>query len=338
MEAMNPQAVIWIMSGKCNLRCIHCYASRFLEAGELTLEEKLKLIGELAEYGISYVGLTGGEPLVNKDLEPCLREFYDYWIEYSVNTNAILINEEKAELLRRYDAYLFVSIDGAHREIHEKIRGHGTWRKLMKGLDLIRKRGLPFSTVMALSKLNCTEAGAYVELAERLGAEAACMIPTMPVGRARSEITPRMDELIRALRSAEHAAKRIGYWISVWCYVPAKLTIDPRFVSTWADCRRVKVVDVDPAGNLLLCDIMDLGFSNVKKGFKTAIRQYFEAEEVKKVMTPKLREPCSSCELREICMGGCYARSYLAHGMFDGPDPYCPRAQLTYEVSAERHI
>ncbi|HDD42253.1 MAG TPA: radical SAM protein [Nitrososphaeria archaeon] len=335
---MSPQAAIWIMSGECNLRCIHCYASRFLGADELTLEEKLKLIRELAECGVSYVGLTGGEPLINEDLEPCLRELYDYGIEYSVNTNATLMSEEKAELLERYDAYLFVSIDGARKETHEKMRGIGTWRRLMRGLDLIRKRSLPFSTIMAVSSLNYMEAEDYVELAESLGAEAACMIPTMPVGRARSEIIPRVDELVHALRSAESAAKKLGYWISVWCYVPAKLIIDPRFVSTWADCRRGKVVDIDPAGNLLLCDVLDLKFSNVRKGFRAAFREYLEAGEVKEVMAPRLKEPCSSCELKEICMGGCYARSYLTYGAFDGPDPYCPKTQLAREVSTEHHI
>lgn len=326
------------MSGACNLHCIHCYASRFLEADELTLEEKLRLIRELAEYGVSYVGLTGGEPLLNRDLEPCLRELHDYGIEYSVNTNATLMSEEKIKLLEEYDAYLFVSVDGAHKETHEKIRGAGAWEKLMRGLKLIRRRDLPFSTIMAVSSLNYMEAEDYVELAENLGAEAACMIPTMPAGRARSEITPRVNELVQALKLAEHAAKRHGYWISVWCYVPAKLIIDPSFVSTWADCRRGKVVDIDPAGNLLLCDVLDLKLSNVKKGFRAAFREYLEAKEVREVMIPRLREPCSSCELKGICMGGCYARSYLVYGVFDGPDPYCPKTQLAHETLTEHHI
>ena len=335
---MNPQAVIWIMSGQCNLRCIHCYASRFLEASELTLEEKLKLVREFAECGISYVGLTGGEPLMNKDLEPCLKELYDYGIEYSVNTNATLLNEEKVELLERYDAYLFVSVDGARKETHEKIRGSRTWERLMSGLDFIRKRGLPFSTVMAVSKLNYVETGEYVELAESLGAEAACIIPTMPSGRARSKITPAVDELIHSLKSAERTAKKLGYWMTVWCYVPAKLVIDPRFVSTWSDCRKCKVIDIDPAGNLLLCDVLDMALSNVRRGFRNALKEYFERREVNEVMHPKLREPCRSCELKEICAGGCYARSYLVYRRFDGPDPYCPRVRLVQEMAMEPHI
>ena len=299
---------------------------------ELSLEEKLKLIRELAEAGVCYVGLTGGEPLLSKDLEPCIKELYDQGIECSVNTNGVLLNEKFAKLFRRYDVYVFLSVDGASREVHERIRGEGTWERLMRGAEAVRREGVEFSTIMAISKLNYFEAGGYVELAERLGADSACMIPIVPVGRANPGIAPDVSELIAALKSAEEAAKSLGYWMTVWCYVPAKLFIDPRYVSTWADCRRGKVVDIDPAGNLLLCDVLDIASGNVKMGFRKALEKYFESEHVRKVMNPNLKEPCKSCSLRDVCMGGCYARSYLAYGTFDDPDPYCPKVRRIEQV------
>jgi radical SAM protein with 4Fe4S-binding SPASM domain len=314
------------MSGACNLRCIHCYASRFIEVKELRLEEKLRLIDELAECGISYIGITGGEPLINADLELCLRRVHDYGIECSINTNAQRLDEKAAEIIGKYDAYLFISMDGSRKEVHERIRGPGTWDKLMRGIEVARKAGLNFSTVMTVNSLNYLDAAGYVEFAERLGADDACMIPTMPAGRASSYIAPSISQLITALKSAESAAKNIEYRINVWCYVPGELIIDPRYISTWADCRSGKVVDIDPAGNLLLCDILDIRLSNVGKGFRKAVGEYFQSSEVNEVMNPKLREPCKSCSIKESCMGGCYARSYIMFKNFDGPDPYCPRA------------
>ncbi|MCF3653701.1 MAG: radical SAM protein [Aigarchaeota archaeon] len=325
---MIPQAVIWIISGACNLSCIHCYASRFMDVEELKLEEKLRLIDELAECGVSYIGITGGEPLINPDLEPCLKRVHDYGIECSINTNVQCLNERTAEILGRYDVYLFISVDGSCREVHERIRGPGTWSRLMRGVEAVRRAGLSFSTVMTINSLNYLDAAGYVELAERLGADDACMIPVMPVGRAGREIAPSTGQLITALKLAESAAKSIGFWINVWCYVPGKLIIDPRYISIWADCRRGKVVDIDPAGSLLLCDILDIGLSNVRRGFRQAIGEYFQSREMNEVMNPRLREPCKSCSIRESCMGGCYARSYLIFKSFNGPDPYCPRANI----------
>ncbi len=326
-DDLMPQAVVWIISGVCDLRCIHCYASRFADVGELPLKEKLKLIDELAGCGISYIGITGGEPLINKDLEPCLKRIRDHGIECSINSNAQCLDEDVARILDRYDVYLFVSMDGSCKRTHELVRGPGTWDRLMRGLDAVRKLGLEFSTVMAINRLNYSDAAGYVELAEIIGADSACMIPTMPVGRAGQDITSSPDQLISALKSAELAAKNLGYRVTVWCYAPSKLVIDPRFVSTWSECRRCKTVDIDPAGNMLLCDILDMKLSNVRKGFRNAIGEYFKRREVKEAVNPRLKEPCRSCKIAETCMGGCYARSYLMFGNFDGPDPYCPRVK-----------
>lgn len=331
-----PQAVIWIMNGTCNMRCVHCYASRFIGVGELPLERKLKLIDELAECGVSYIGITGGEPLICKDLEQCIKRIWEHGIECSINTNAQLLDDKRARIINKYDVYLFVSVDGACKRTYELIRGPGSWDGLMKGLEIARKVGLEFSTVMSINKMNYADAGRCVEFAAKTGADSACMIPTMPVGRAGPDIAPGTDQLALALKAAESAAKRLRYWITVWCYVPGRLVIDSRFISTWADCRRCKVIDIDPAGNLLLCDILDMRLSNARKGFRRAVSEYFESREVREVMNPKLKEPCRSCELAEICMGGCYARSYLTYGTFDGPDPYCPRAGMNHYVRGSR--
>ncbi|MCD6235928.1 MAG: radical SAM protein, partial [Thaumarchaeota archaeon] len=273
-------------------------------------------------------GLTGGEPLLDKNLELYLREIRDHGMVCDINTNATLMNEEKAELLRKYDVFLYVSLDGATKSVHEKIRGTGTWDPLMRGLKIVKKKGLEFSTVFAISKLNYFETGEYVKLSEKLGAVRASMIPIMPVGRAGEDIVPSREELYQALKSAEKSAREIGYQMNVWCFGPAKLIIDPRFVSTWSDCRRGRVIDIDPSGDILLCDVLDIVVGNVRSGFEKGLEEYRKNPFVKRVMNPVLREPCKSCPLRDECMGGCYARSLIYYGTLDGPDPYCPRVKL----------
>ena len=332
---MNPRAVIWIMSGKCNLKCIHCYASRFLSAPDLSVEQRLKMIHELAESGITHIGITGGEPLLDENLELYMREIRDRGMTCDINTNATLMSEEKAKLIRRYDAFLYVSVDGASKITHEKIRGLGSWDRLMRGLEITKREGLEFSTIFTISKLNYKESGEYVKLAESLGALSACMIPLMPVGRANASMITSKNELLQALKSAESAADELGYRMKVWCFRPAKLLIHPKYVSTWSDCRKRKVIDIDPSGNLLLCDVLDIVIGNVKEGFKRALKVYMEHEAVKRVTNPVLREPCKSCPLKNECMGGCYARSYIYYKTFDGPDPYCPLVETVNETGAE---
>jgi len=332
---MNPQAVIWIISGKCNLRCVHCYASRFLSSAELTVEEKLKLIKELAESGVAHVGITGGEPFLDKNIRRYIKEIREYGMTCDVNTNATIMTQDLANFLRKYDVFLYVSIDGATKRTHERIRGIGTWDKLMKNLQMIREGEVEFSTVFAISKLNYFEAGEYVKLAESLGAFSACMIPLMPVGRAGKDIIPSREELAKALKAAESTADEIDYWMSVWCFRAAKLIIDPRYVSAWADCRRGKILDIDPAGNLMLCDVLDITAGNVRSGFRKALEEYSMHDSVRRVTSPELKEPCASCPLKNDCMGGCYARSYMFYRTLDGPDPYCPKTAVVKEEIQE---
>jgi len=328
---MIPRSLIWIISGRCNLRCVHCYASKFASSPELSHEEKLRLIEEFAEFGIEHVGITGGEPFLDENLRQYVSEIREYGMSCDVNTNGTLLNRDLAEFLLRNDVFLYVSLDGGSKKTHEMVRGIGAWGRLMEGLKTLREVGLEFSTVLSISRLNHLEVGEYVRLAERLGASSACMIPSMPVGRADRDIIPSREELAAALRSAESAAMEIGYRISVWCFRAAKLIIDPRYVSTWADCRKGRVLDVDPAGKLMLCDVLDISAGDVRSGFRRAVEDYLEHEAVKRVMSPELREPCISCPLRGDCMGGCYARSYIFYRTFDGPDPYCPRAAIIEE-------
>lgn len=324
---MNPQAVIWIMSGRCNLNCVHCYASRFSFLPQFTLEERLKLVREFADNGVNYVAITGGEPLIDEDLELCIKEIRDHGMNCDINTNATMMTREKAQFIRRHDVFMYVSVDGATKETHERVRGSGSWDRLIRGLEIVSKEEIEFSLVMTISRFNFIEAGDYVRLAEKLGAFSACMIPLMSSGRATEKITPSIEELVQALKMAEAVADELDYWMSVWCFRPAKFIINPEYVSTWADCRKGELIDIDPAGNILLCDVLDFVIDNVRRGFWKALNGYIKNEIVRRVMKPDLVGPCKSCPIRHECAGGCYARSYIAYKTFNGPDPYCPLAK-----------
>ena len=63
-----PNSVVWLITARCNLSCIHCYTSRFKGLGELSTNDALRLIQEIAEIGIRHVSISGGEPLIRKDL------------------------------------------------------------------------------------------------------------------------------------------------------------------------------------------------------------------------------------------------------------------------------
>ena len=293
----------------------------------MSLNDSMKFIKEISDYGVEHVALTGGEPFLRRDLKEIIKAIRDHGMRCNMSTNLTYLDKDLAEFLRKYDVYLYVSMDGSKPETYEKIRGHGNWRYFMRGMKLLKEHGVSFSTVMAICKYNYMETKDYVRLAESLGAETSCIIPVLPVGRAKeNDVSPSREQVIQAAKLLGEACNELGYDGCIWCYTPAGLLIDSSYVYITGGCRTDRVIDVDPAGNLLLCDTLDYKIANVKNGFTNALKKYYSNELVKRVMNPNLPEPCRSCRLRDICKGGCYARSLLLKGNLDPPDPYCPLA------------
>lgn len=325
-STVKPSFIVWIFTSICNLNCKHCYAWRLKGLKELDLREKLSLIRDLAEISVNYVNLTGGEPLIHPHLTCILKELHGYGIMTSIVTNATRVSEGIARLLSKHYVYTYVSIDGP-KEIHDMIRGLGSYDQAIKGVNTLRAHGIPFSIVMAVNRLNYGFVGEVVDLAVKLGAERLALIPVMPSGKALSnELYVRREEYLRALKIADEKADELGYNISLWCTPFAPLVIRSKYISYYY-CRTYDVVDIDPSGRLLACDVIDLAISSIKlNGFKKAWETYINNNIIRELVNPKkLPGNCSNCSLRQICKGGCFARSYLAYRKLNAGDPLCPR-------------
>jgi len=315
----------WLITANCNLNCLHCYTSRFRGHCELNTTEAINIIKEAHEIGIAHISLTGGEPLIRKDIDVLLQEIYEHNISISLVTNGTLINGNIATLLYRYNVFTYISVDGASSRTHDLVRGRGSWSKVMKGISYLRNNGVLFSTVLAVNKFNLHEVKEYVKLAERIGAISACIIPVMPAGRAVLDITPSSSDMIKVVNSVDQASKDMGYQVDIWCYKPAELFVTSSYIRAYG-CRTYNVVDMDPSGNLLLCDVLDFKIANVVKlGLRKALDIYRQDKVVRSLVFPKLSyNPCKNCKIKDICKGGCFARSYLITGDLYSPDPLCP--------------
>ena len=85
-------------------------------------------------------------------------------------------------------------------------------------------------------------------------------------------------------------------------------------------------MDIDPAGRILLCDVLDAVVSNLRgRGLLSAWQEQRRSPEVRRLVSPKLAPVCAACPLARRCRGGCYARAQLLSGDLYAPDPLCPR-------------
>lgn len=330
---MESPWIVWILTGRCNLSCKHCYVGgRFSPSEQLGKVRVIELMGEAVELGVSYINFTGGEPLLYPGFSEVLKAGRSLGLTLSIFTNLTLLTPSWAKLLSKLDVAVFSSLDGGKRETHNSNREAGNWEKIMEALKLLRREDVDYTLVMAVSSRNSSEVGSFLKLSCELEASAA-IIPTMPTGRAlknRSFIDA--STFLAALKLADEASKELSYPVSIWCAPFTGLVANSPWVS-WGSCRFSPSIDIAPNGDILLCDVIDVKLSNVRRGLKEAWLEAFNHPLNLDVVRPKLGEPCHSCRLSSACLGGCYARAYLSKGSLSHPDPLCPRVAKPGEAS-----
>ena len=155
--ARRVRIVKWAITGRCNLKCKHCFLSApDAKFGELPLEQCKRIIGEMAECGVTHVELTGGEPLSRPDFFEIVDELSRKKICLTdIATNGMLLNERVVGEFeaRGMKPHVFMSFDGVGW--HDWLRGmEGLEAQLMKRFELLAKHGFATGSAMTVHKLN----------------------------------------------------------------------------------------------------------------------------------------------------------------------------------------
>ncbi len=327
MRSGEIETIIWLVTPKCNLRCRHCYASIYSGERELSLNEAKAFLEEAACLGVKHVHLTGGEPLIRNDIFDIIEAGVDYGLQISIFTNASLINDEVAERLNDLNVFVFTSLDGPNKRVHEAVRGEGAWDSFMKGISYLINEGVEFHINISVNEVNWMYVGDTLRKAAELTPISYSVIPSMPAGRALSEdVWVRPNHYFKALKDVEEVAKELGIIVDAWC-TPFLDLVLPRTIHVRAsNCRDWGVMDVSPSGRVVLCDVMNVEVGNVvRDGVEGAWERLKNREVMRKLLRKPSFKPCSTCEAVNYCRGGCYARAYALNGSVESPDPLCPR-------------
>jgi len=155
----------------CNLRCKYCFVNiddRFNDPKRrgFSREEVFKIIDELYDMGTRWIFLLGGEPLMHEDIGPIVRHIVDKGILLHILTNGVLV-EQKMKEIERADG-ICVSVDGGEAST-DKMRGSGTFRKAIKGVEAALSRGMLVRVHAVLNKHSLGEMEMLAEMARKMG-------------------------------------------------------------------------------------------------------------------------------------------------------------------------
>jgi len=178
--------VVWNVTRACNLKCVHCYAravDRTYEK-ELSHEQGLSLIDDMAAFGAPVVLFSGGEPLMRPDLVELARYAVSKGMRAVISTNGTLISKDKAKELKEVGlSYVGVSLDGME-EVNDRFRGKkGAFRDAMAGIINCQEVGLKVGLRFTINRMNTAEIPRIFDLLEEYRIPRICFYHLVYAGR-----------------------------------------------------------------------------------------------------------------------------------------------------------
>ena len=192
-----PKWIAWEITRRCNLHCIHCRSSSEQEVKDhpdFSTEEAFRIMDDIASYAKPVVVLSGGEPLLRKDVFDIAQYGKDKGFRMCLATNGTLVTDSTCDKIKTSGIKIVsLSLDGSEESIHDDFRSQkGAFEGTIRAAKLFKKHDIEFIINSSFTKRNQEEIPKVYKLAKELGATAWYMFMIVPTGRGE-EI---MNELI----------------------------------------------------------------------------------------------------------------------------------------------
>ena len=334
--------VAWEVTRSCNLNCVHCRASSNpgSYSRELDTVKAMEVLEQIREVGKPIIILTGGEPLLRKDIFALADYGTKKGLRMVMATNGTLITPDIiTKTIESGIKRVSISLDGATRESHDSFRQvDGAFERAIQGISYLKEQGIEFQINTTVTKYNLPELEGILNLAVRLGAAAHHIFLLVPTGRAKEMVNQELD--------AQEYEDTLHWFYQQQNTVPLELkaTCAPqyyRIIRQEAHSKGEKASSkaygldavtrgclagisycfishegiVQPCGYLELNsgDLRESTFADIWKNSSifADLRDF-----------SKYKGKCGRCEYITVC-GGCRARSYAAHGDYLSEEPLC---------------
>lgn len=343
--------IVWNITKRCNLKCVHCYAhakNRDFDSELSTLEGK-NLLDDLADFGVPVILFSGGEPMTRKDLPELAAYAVKKGMRAVISTNGTLITPQKARTLKEIGlSYVGISLDGME-EINDRFRGvKGAFRSALEGIENCKKAGIKVGLRFTINKSNVSEISKIFKLLQELDIPRACFYHLVYAGRG--------TELVKEDLSHQESRKAVDLIMDLTKklhdkgHIKEVLTVDNHADGPYLYLRLLKE-NPDRAKEVLELLQMNEGnssgigigciswdgevhadqfwrhysFGNVKDRPFSEIWTDTSDPLMKKLKEKKkyAKGRCATCRWLDICAGNFRVRSEAVTGDIWAPDPAC---------------
>ena len=335
-----PLAVLLEVTHRCPLQCPYCSNPVELERGgaELSTDEWKRVLGDLAAIGVLQVHFSGGEPTARKDLADLVRHATEVGLYTNLITSAVLLTRARlAELADAGLAHVQISFQGSDDAIADRVAGfanaHATKLEVARWT---RELDLPLTVNAVMHRQNLFQLPDIIQMAVDLDADRLEVANVQYYGWAlknRAALMPTLAQLEETTGIVEEARERLKGTLAIDYVVPDYYALRPKkCMGGWGR----QFFNISPSGKILPChaaeSITGLEFESVRSNHSIAwIWQNSEAFNRYRG-TGWMKEPCRSCEFREVDFGGCRCQAFALTGDAGNTDPACTLSPLHEKI------
>ncbi|MBE3575356.1 MAG: putative heme d1 biosynthesis radical SAM protein NirJ1 [Firmicutes bacterium] len=347
---MGP-VVVWNSTRACNLHCVHCYmdARGGPEEGELTTEEALRFVDQLADFRVPVLLFSGGEPLMRPDFFTIANYARQKGLRVTLSTNGTLISRDVAQRLKDTGVgYVGISLDGL-RDANDRMRGQkGAFAAALKGVENCVAVGQKVGLRFTINRYNYADLNDVFDLMEGENIDRACFYHLVYSGRGskmiaqditHEETRAAMDLIIRRTEDFHRRGlpKEIltvdNHADGVYLYLYARRHMPQRAPKVWELLQRnggnrsgIAIAEVDHKGDVHpdqftqhvhLGNVRERSFGEIWQDTRHPILAGL------KNRRPLLKGRCARCRWLDVCNGNFRARAEAVSGDFWQEDPAC---------------
>ena len=356
--------VVWNITRRCNLHCIHCYSDSSSEhyTGELTLQECIDVIDDLSDFKVPAVLLTGGEPMLHPHFYDLVGYASARGLQLTVSTNGTRIDSSSALKLKDLGvSYVEISLDGVG-EFHDEFCGRtGAFRKVVEAFRHCRGAGLKVGLRLTLSRQTASQIPDILRFIEEEDIPRASFYHLAYNGRGAelghlsAEETRACLRLIsdavlrwnregssREVLTVDQPADGAFFWLATKRRNPKRAKEIWRQLNwngSGHHASGLGIANIDSQGDVhpdrfwlghTLGNVKDRPFSKIwKSGQKDSLMAGLRDR------IPRLTGRCGECRFREVCGGGFRVRALQVHGDPWAEDPGCYLRD--YEIASDEH-
>ena len=341
-----PKSVDLDITSRCNLKCKYCFhrTSPADTGGELPASDWIQFIEELGRCAVMDVTLGGGEPFIRDDLPKIIDAIVKNRMRFSILSNGGLITPAIASYIASTGRcnYVQISVDGSNAEVHERIRGPGSFQGAVSGIKILQSAGVNVTSRVTIHRYNLADLENIAHfLLDEIGMGSISTNSACYLGLAREneeEVSLTPDEQCIAMERILTLAKRYNNRITA-AAGPLSLgrnyqemenarisraTIPGRGYLTGCGCMWSKMA-VRPDGMMVPCGMLaHIELGRINEVPLTDIWQHHpeftRLRERYKIPLSTFPE-CRDCGYQMMCTGNCPASGYTRTGNVYAPSP-----------------